>query len=268
MNIKSNKSYKNVERFLVYLMMLPSLQALFVQLASFVLCLLIFFFAKFSFPHFLVICFFIFSQAAIAAFFSFLLNMDWWWWVIQFLFPFFIVLFALSEIPSLYYLIAFCFFLLLFWTVFLTQVPYYPSKSSLVPIISNFFPKDKSIKFVDIGSGLGGLLIGLSKVRKNSYFWGIEIAPIPWFISVLRVKIYKNNVQFIFGNYENISFEEYDMIFAYLSPVVMSDLWIKAKNEMREGSILLSYEFVIPNVTPDLCVKLYVNEPTLYLWRI
>lgn len=262
-NLKNNN-----KKLLPTAVMPPAVLALFVQFFSFVFCLILFIFAGFDFLYSATVYFFIAIQAAVAAFFSFLLDMDWWWWPIQFLFPVLVVIFAFSGISPFYYLIAFLFFALLYWSTFRTQVPYYPSTSSLLPIILDMFPPEKSMNFIDIGSGLGGLLIELSRVKKNSFFYGIEIAPLPWFISVLRGRICKDKVQFTFGNYENINFHKYDIVFAYLSPVAMPDLWNKAKKEMRTGSILLSYEFIIPNVEPDLCVNLNSNDPVLYLWRI
>lgn len=266
MKLKSN--FENNQESLANSIMPPAVLALFLQIMSFLFCLSWSILASFDFLWSFPIYIFFFTQAAMAAFFSFLFDADWWWWPIQFLFPLLIIFFVFSELPSYYYLSAFIFFALVYWSTFRTQVPYYPSKASLLPTILDLFPSEKSINFIDVGSGLGGLLIELSRVKKNSCFFGIEIAPLPWIISVLRCKFFRDKVQFTFGNYENINFSGYDVVFAYLSPAAMPDLWMKAKSEMRAGSILLSYEFIIPNVKPDLYFNLKVNDPILYLWRI
>ena len=194
--------------------------------------------------------------------------MDWWWWGIQFFFPILIIIFFTFEIPPHFYLIAFIFLGLVYWSSFRTQVPYYPSKPALLPIVLSLLDQDRPVKFVDVGSGLGGLLIKLSAAREDSQFVGIEIAPLPWLISWVRAKIFNSKVQFIFGSYENADFNAFDVVFAYLSPAAMPALWIKVTEEMRPGSLLLSYEFLIPDVKPYLCVKMAVNEPNLYVWRI
>lgn len=246
----------------------PAIQALFIQLVSLALSLALLFFAT----SFLIVSpslyFVVFVQAAFAAFFSFMRGMDWWWWGIQFFFPILAIIFLAFEIPSYYYLVAFVFLGLLYWSTFRTQVPYYPSKPALLPIVLSLLDENKAVRFVDIGSGLGGLLIRLSDVRNDSHFVGIEIAPLPWFISWVRAKILKSKVQFLFGSYEDADFGAYDVVFAYLSPAAMPALWAKVKAEMSPGSLLLSYEFLIPDVKPDLCVKMAVNEPNLYVWRI
>jgi hypothetical protein len=249
-------------------LMPPVVLALVVQIFSLLLCLSLVVFFESQFTYSFSIYVYIFSQAALVAFFSFLLKMDWWWCVIQFLFPILVFVFASSKFPPFYYLTAFVVFGLVYWSSFLTRVPYYPSKRSLLPAILDLLRPEESIKFIDVGSGLGGLLIELSALDRKNQFTGIEIAPLPWMISFLRGIYNESAVRFLFGNYEKLHFAEYDIVFAYLSPAAMPALWEKAKREMRKGTVLLSYEFIIPNVKPDLCINLSPNDPTLYLWRI
>jgi hypothetical protein len=246
----------------------PAIQALLMQVVSLLLCLSLSFFLRGGLSSPPSVFFYVIVQAAIAAFFAFIAKMDWWWRFIQFFFPVFIWGFLLAGIPSYYYLAGFVILALLFWSTFRTQVPYYPSKGALLPVVLELLPKKESIKFVDIGSGLGGLLLRLSRVRTESNFIGIEIAPLPWIISYFRSLILRSKVQFFLGNYEEMDFVDYDVVFAYLSPVVMPGLWAKVKSEMRPGSMLLSYEFIIPGVEPDLCLNIAENDPFLYVWRI
>jgi signal transduction histidine kinase len=246
----------------------PALFALILQILSFLMCLLMTLLFELRSIYTVPIYVCIFFQAALAAFFSYLLRMDWWWCLIQFVFPILVVVFGFAKIAPFYYLIAFIFFALVYWSSFRTRVPYYPSKPSLLPAILGLLSPDESIKFIDVGSGLGGLLIELSNANGKSHFSGVEIAPLPWMISFVRGKYCKSAVHFFFGNYEKFHLGEYDIVFAYLSPAAMPELWEKAKREMKSGAILLSYEFIIPNVKPDLCINMDSNDPTLYLWRI
>ena len=246
----------------------PAALALLIQVFSLLLCLAFVVFFELHFAYSFPLYIFVVSQAALAAFFSFLLSMDWWWRAIQFFFPILVILFASSKISSNYYLLALIIFALIYWSSFRTRVPYFPSKPSLLPTILNLLPPEAPIKFIDVGSGMGGLLIELSKVNGKNQFSGIEIAPLPWVVSFLRGKYCKSHARFLFGDYEKLCFSNYDVVFAYLSPAAMPGLWIKAKREMRKGTILLSYEFIVPDVQPDLCINNDSNDPTLYLWRI
>ena len=267
MSIRSKNNNENcTEKTHSYIS--PAIQALFLQIASLLFCLffsLLLIVVSIDPPS---IIFYVFAQAALAAFLTFLRGLDWWWCIIQFFFPILILIFLFAEIPSHYYLVVFVALALLYWSTFRTQVPYYPSKISLLPTLLSLLPPDKNINFVDIGSGLGGMLIHVSKIRPESHFVGIEIAPLPWVISYLRGKFVQSKVRFNLGNYEKANFGDYDVVFAYLSPAVMSAVWVKAKSEKKPGSLLLSYEFIIPNVTPDFHINITPNDPILYVWRI
>jgi hypothetical protein len=246
----------------------PAIHALLLQIVSVFINLLMLLLSSVMLTNSLPLFFYVLAQAAFAAFFSFLRGMDWWWLIIQFFFPIFIVVSLFLEISSIYYLSGFILFSLAYWSTFRTQVPYYPSKASLLPEILKLCRIDRPIRFIDIGSGLGGLLIRLSSVMPSSHFVGIEIAPLLWFISYLRGKLFRSQVNFILGDYEKINFGEYDIVFAYLSPAAMPDLWSKVQREMTAGSLLLSFEFPVPDATPDLCIKIAMNDPILYVWRI
>ena len=246
----------------------PAAIALIVQVTSLILTSVIAIFSELKVDYLFSTGIYVACQAVFAAFFSFLLNMDWWWRAIQFLFPILVIFFASSKIPSIYYLFAFIILILVYWSSFRTRVPYFPSKASLLPTILELMSLEKSINFIDVGSGMGGLLIELSNANEKSRFSGIEIAPFPWLVSFLRGKYCQSRVHFFFGNYEKIHLAEYDVVFAYLSPIAMPQFWIKAKREMRSGTILLSYEFLIADVKPDLCINKDPNDPSLYIWRI
>lgn len=246
----------------------PAIHALIIQIGSLFFCLIISLFLRTIFSSPPTILFYVFLQAAVAASFSFLRGMDWWWHIIQFVFPILVLIFLFAEIPSIYYFIIFIVLAMLYWSTFATQVPYFPSKASLVPALLSILPPHKSLCFVDIGSGLGGLLIRLSHIRDESLFFGLEIAPLPWLISYFRGRICRSQAHFILGNYESLNFGDFDVVFAYLSPAVMPAIWQKALSEMKEGSLLLSYEFIIPDVMPDLRINIIPDDPILYVWRI
>ncbi|WP_229751281.1 class I SAM-dependent methyltransferase [Undibacterium terreum] len=217
-----------------------------------------------NFPLYTIII----AEAVLAAVISWLRGMDWWWWCIQFLFPIAVVVFLAFNISPSYFLVAFFFLMVLFWSTYRTQVPYYPSRSSLLPHIRDLLPAEQPVRFIDIGSGLGGLVLSLARIRGDSQFSGVEIAPLPWVLSYLRARLTRSRASFFLQNYLEMNLQAYDFVFAYLSPAAMPALWQKAKSEMRAGSMLLSYEFVIPGAEPDLCINTGDNAPILYAWRI
>ena len=56
-------------------------------------------------------------------------------------------------------------------------------------------------------------------------------------------------------NLYTLDWGEYDVVYAYLSPAPMADVWRKVCAEMRPGSIFISNSFAVPGVEPDLVVE-------------
>jgi hypothetical protein len=211
---------------------------------------------------------FVLIQAVFSALLSVLLRMAHWWRWIHFSFPLGIYGFLSLHLPSDVYLIGFCVTLALFWTTFSSQVPFYPSRFVVRQKVAEIVPKNKPIRLIDIGSGLGDLSMFLAKNRPESRVEGIEIAPLPWMISLARAFLSQSTAQFIRGNYHALNFADYDVVFAYLSPAAMPALWTKASQEMRAGSMLISYEFEIPDIKPSLVVPTSATTPPLYVWKM
>ena len=246
----------------------PAFSALLIQMAVLGLSLSIFGMAKFFLGFIVPAIPLLVFQAVCSSCLAFLLGLDWWWVVIEFIFPPAVIGSLLFDLPTSFSFFAFFLMLLLFWSTFRTQVPYYPSKSNLPPVILELLPVASPFNFIDVGSGLGGLLINLKKKRPDGQFEGVEIAPLPWCLSVMRAWLFRVDIQLKLKNYMKCDFSQYDVIFAYLSPAAMPGLWEKAHAEMRPGSMLMSYEFIIPDVPPDIEINSADNSPVLYVWRI
>lgn len=189
-----------------------------------------------------------------------------WWLFIQAIFPISLAAVLALQLPPAIFLIAFIASVGWYWNAFRTQVPYYPSRPPVWLSVGSLLPNDRPIQFIDVGSGLGGLVLHLSKMHHNGKFTGIEIAPLPWLVSVLRGLLTRSAARFIRGDYGRIDFARYDVVFAYLSPAAMPELWRKANAEMRAGTLLLSYEFDIPGVVPHLVSTPAGNGPPVYGW--
>jgi SAM-dependent methyltransferase len=190
-----------------------------------------------------------------------------WWLAIELAFPLMLVQGLALHLPPLAFLGAFVFLLLLFWSTFRTQVPYYPSGPWVWNEVARLLPQQRPVCAIDIGSGLGGLVLELARRRPESTFVGIELAPLPWLVSRLRARLAGSGARFVRGDYEHLDFANYDVVFAYLSPAAMTALWHKAAREMRPGAILLSYEFLITEKAPDLSIVPKGRGAPLYVWH-
>ena len=213
----------------------------------------------------------VFLQSLLALLLTRWRKLAWWWCVIQPAFPLSLFFLLSAPVSSWWYLLIFFFLLSLYWSTFQTQVPYFPSTRSVWIAIDDVLPANKSLSFIDIGSGLGGLVFYLAKKHPESRFSGVEIAPLPWLFSVVKAWCNPVSARFVRADYHDLDFSQFDVVFAYLSPVAMLPLWTKVRREMKKGSLFISYEFPIPQVDADLCIypeKTVINNATLFVWRI
>ncbi|MBT8623116.1 SAM-dependent methyltransferase [Polynucleobacter paneuropaeus] len=187
------------------------------------------------------------TQGICAYFLSAQFKMAHWWRYIHLVFPLAIWVALELHIPTSYFVVGFILTGALFWSVFITQVPFYPSKPEVWTAVSELLP-GKKLRILEIGSGLGNFAIRIAQLRPESRVEGIEIAPLPWLISVVQAKFLTSRVRFRLGNYEKVNFSDYDLIFAYLSPAAMPELWDKALLEMNSESLLISHEFPVPGI--------------------
>jgi len=206
-------------------------------------------------------------QGLFAAALSWWRGLAGWWRPIQLLFPLALYGAAQLAIPPLAFLAAFLFLLLLYWSTYRTQVPYYPSGRAVRGAVAALLPQRPGLRVIDIGSGLGGLVLDLARRRPDIEASGIELAPLPWLLSSLRARLSGSRARFLRGDYDRLDFGAYDLVFAYLSPAAMPALWRKAAREMRPGALLVSYEFVIEDRLPDRTVYPTEGGPALHIWH-
>jgi hypothetical protein len=205
-------------------------------------------------------------QGLFAAIISRWYGLALWWLPIQLLFAPALVAMLWLEWPSWIFLLVFLLMQSVFWSTYRTQVPLYLSGPLVWHAVMQNLPA-RSLNMIDVGSGVGGLVLDLAKRRPDSMFSGIEMAPLPWLVSVLRGRSTGSRAHFLRGDYHVLDFAAYDVVFAYLSPAAMPSLWNKAMAEMQAGSFLISYEFPIPGQPADAVVQPIHDGPNLYIWR-
>jgi hypothetical protein len=206
----------------------------------------------------------------LAAALSHLAGLARWWLFIQFAFAPALVLMLALDIPPGYFLLAFLVMLVVYWSTFRTQVPLYLSSNKVWHALESKLPTEQPFTFVDLGSGIGGVLTHLAQTHPQGIYHGIESAPLPFLWSWLRIK---------FGNHHNCivhwaslwdcDLSQYDVVFAYLSPVPMNALWHKTKQEMRPGSLFISNTFEVHDHPPSETITVDdLHHSTLFLWRM
>lgn len=207
---------------------------------------------------------------ALAAVLSHVAGLARWWPFIQFAFAPALVMVLSLDIPPDFFLIAFLVMLVVYWSTFRTQVPLYLSSNKVWQALESRLPAAQPFTFIDLGSGIGGVLTHLAQTRPLGRYHGVESAPLPFVWSWLRIKSCGHaQCSVHWGSLWDCDLSQYDVVFAYLSPVPMNDLWNKARQEMRPGSQFISNTFAVPDIPPQ--EKLTVDDlhhSTLYIWRM
>lgn len=267
-NVAGNKTLNPSDDDQYTFVQLPAVQALLMQFLSLFLVLaLMFAFAAYfsvSIPIAVAVC----LQGVLAAALSWWRGLALWWLIMQVIFlPALFAMIAL-HLPSTIYLVVFLFLLLLYWSTFRTQVPFYPSGQTAWKAVAQSLPEGRSLRVIDIGSGFGGMVTHLAQVRHDCEIVGIELAPLPWLTSRVIAWLTRSKGKFLHGDYQQIDFGDFDLVFAYLSPAAMPALWHKARAEMRPGSMLMSYEFAIPEAESQITNISVINGRNLYVWSM
>jgi hypothetical protein len=207
-------------------------------------------------------------QSALAVLLSGLFRLPWWWLIIQ---GFFIpgVFFTSSlKVPPGFFLAGFILLCLFYSSNIRERVPLYLSNETTGRALGELLPKQQVFSFLDLGSGFGGILAYLAERNSIGTFQGIESAPALFLISWLRLrKRFNANVRY--GNLWRENLESYDVVYAFLSPAAMPELWRKAKKEMRQGSLFVSNSFIVPGEKPTRTLRLKDARRTrLLVWKM
>ncbi len=205
----------------------------------------------------------------LAAALSRVAGMARWWLFIQFAFAPALVLMLALDIPPGFFLAAFLVMLVVYWSTFRTQVPLYLSSNKVWQALASRLPAGP-FTFIDLGCGIGGVLAYLSRIHPQGRYYGVEAAPLPFLWSWLRTRFGGSRGCTVhWGSLWHHDLSRYDVVFAYLSPVPMAQLWLKAQQEMRPGSLFISNTFAVPNHPPHETIDIDdLHRSTLYVWRM
>ena len=158
------------------------------------------------------------------------------------------------------------FFALTFSHTLKERVPLYLTNNQTTLALKKIIDNQKAKTFLDLGSGLGGVVRAMSSPEVESV--GVESAPLLWIVSSLlslitfRGKILRKNIW-------KTDLFEFDVVYAFLSPAIMTLLYQKVKAEMPKGSLFITNSFLVNDFLPSEIIELDDARKTkLYLYLI
>lgn len=205
-------------------------------------------------------------QAAAAAAIGHACGLAWWWAPIN---AGFVI--ALRAAPQLsvgpgWYLAGFLITASVFGAIHRTRVPLYLSGPGACRALSALLPHDRQFRLLDAGCGVGTILAYLAARFPKAHLEGVELALVPWLLGWLRSRL-TGGFRCRRGDLWEQDLSRYDVVYAFLSPLPMSDLWKKVELEMRPGSVFVSNSFAVDGVAPSEVIPLRGAGRNLYVWR-
>ncbi|MBU6995835.1 class I SAM-dependent methyltransferase [Ferrovum myxofaciens] len=204
-------------------------------------------------------------QGVVAVLLTLLVKGPRWWLPLQFLFLPALWAMARGAIPAGWYGAGFVVLGLVYWNTFQSRVPLYLTHRETLAELDRLVREMAPRSFVDLGCGTGTVLCILAAHHPDIRFVGYEVAPIPWLIGKWKARALPNCTLHR-KSFWNISLSEFDLAYAFLSPVPMPALGQKMIREMRSGTSLISNTFKMPGMLPH---SIFLTEGTmpLYLYR-
>ncbi|MBV1775825.1 hypothetical protein KSF73_08855 [Burkholderiaceae bacterium DAT-1] len=208
----------------------------------------------------------LYLQPIIAVLLSSALKQPWWWRVIHATFFPLLLLMHIVPVPSWFWLVMFILSWFVFGGVHRNRVPLYLSSQRAVSALCEVLPMGAHV--LDIGSGTGTVLIGLSR-RPDLKLSGVEHAWGPWLLGQIRLRLGRIQARLDRKDMLAMDWRPFNVVYAFLSPAAMPDVWAKAERELSSGAWLVSNSFPVEGRPVDRVIEIGESEGArLYLWQM
>lgn len=131
-----------------------------------------------------------------------------------------------------------------------SDAPFFPTPRHALQPLAAALPLPAGARVLDAGCGLGHGLLALRHAWPLARVCGVEWSlPMAW-VCRLRCRF----AQVVRGDMWAQRWGDFDVVYLFQRPESMARAFAKAKKELAPGAWLLSLEFEVPGVVPDLCL--------------
>ncbi|MDD2761396.1 MAG: hypothetical protein PHH11_14030 [Methylomonas sp.] len=206
-------------------------------------------------------------QPLLAAVLSRWVRQPVWWLPVHLAFLPAVFLASALNLPSWIYLLGFSLLLSVFWGCAKGDVPLFLSSVAVGDELAGVIEREGAVSLIDLGAGVGSVVIPVAKQFPNLKITAVERAPIPYLILSWRCR-QLNNITVRREDFWSCCLEGYDIVFAFLSPSVMQRLDEKCQNEINaKTGLLVSSSFPLPNRAVASVVGVGQSALKLYCYR-
>jgi hypothetical protein len=174
------------------------------------------------------------------------------------------------DIDPNWFLAVFVLMLLTYRGAIAGRVPLYLSNARTAARLAAVADDSHARSLVDLGAGVGSIVVRLARSRPDLSIAGVENAPLTWLVgwAITRWRG-PGLVDWRYGSLWDVDLGDYALVYAFLSPEPMPALWVKAQAEMTPGSLLVSNSFPVPDQEPTSIVDVNDRRQTrLYCYVI
>lgn len=186
-----------------------------------------------------------------------------WWKIIILIagFPLSLLLID-SNINNLLWISTLILLLLIYPPNLWREAPIYPTRTNTLQGVQKHLKIKADSQILDIGSGLGNGIIELKREFPTAKVFGVENSFLLWLLSKFitpKNKVYLSNMW-------NINWGNFNVLYIFQRPEIMTSVWLKAKDELKSGSFLISLEFEIPNIKPYQIIS--NNNKNIFIYQV
>jgi len=159
-------------------------------------------------------------------------------------------------------------------TTVLTGSPPTPTspavRRAVLELLPARLPGGEAAPIIELGAGWGGLSLALAKRYPDRAVIGLEISPLPWLVSRLRLVFQpRPNLRLRFGDFRKCELSGNGLVVCYLSANLLAELRGKLEAELPAGALVVSSTFAIPDWQPvDRVTARDLYKSPVYLYEV